>query len=272
METNEPYPIEITQIINAFLDRIEQVLLDRGTTRTERTSICAEVETQIHTMIERKIEAGAELNLELISGIIESMDPPESYAQSLGGESVVHSETLASSNQSPKMLPMFGFVGSLMERFHRTTPGVDWVAFGGLAATCIGLLLMLVGAGGGRAGEGVVAFGFLSIFAGVAACGISFWRIRHSNGLLTGQRVASVGMLMLPILLINAILCVILFASPFGRFLGAMAMATALVYANYRFVQYALSWLASYTAAAPLAQPVKPEPKTDSGVLTGATP
>ena len=25
------------------------------------------------------------------------------------------------------------------ERFHRTTPGVDWVAFGGLAATCIGL-------------------------------------------------------------------------------------------------------------------------------------
>ena len=272
METNEPYPIEITQIINAFLDRIEQVLLIRGTTRTERTSICAEVESQIHTMIERKIEAGAELNLELITGIIESMDPPESYAQSLGGESVVHTEPLASSTKSFKTSPLFELVGRLRERFHRTTPGVDWVAFGGLAATCIGLLLMLAGAGGGRAGEGVVAFGFLSIFAGVSACGISFWRIRHSNGFLTGQRVASVGMLMLPLLLINSILCVILFASPFGRFLGAVAMATALVYANYRFVQYALSWLASYTAAAPLAQPVKPEPKTDSGVLTGATP
>ena len=197
------------------------------------------------------------------------MDPPESYAQSVGVETVEQAEPHASSRQSPKMLPMFGFVSSLMERFHRTTPGVDWVAFGGLAASCIGLMLMLAGAGGGRAGEGVVAFGFLSIFAGVAACGISFWRIRHSNGFLTGQRVASVGMLILPLLLINAILCVILFASPFGRFLGAVAMATALVYANYRFVQYALRWLASYSAAAPLAQTVKTEPNTESGALTG---
>ena len=272
MDINEPYPIEITQIINAFLDRIEQVLLDGGTMRTERTSICAEVETQMHTMIERKIEAGAELNLELITGIIESMDPPESYAPSVEAESVVHTEPLASSTVFPRTFSPIDFIGSMKKRFHRTTPGLDWVAFGGLVATCIGLLLIIAGATGGRAGEVVVVFGFLSIFAGVAACGISFWRIRHSNGLLTGQRVASVGILVLPLLLINAILCVILFASPFGRFLGAVTLATALVYANYRFIQYALSWLASYSAVVPLAQPVKPEPNTDSGVLTGATP
>ena len=74
---------------------------------------------------------------------------------------------------------------------------------------------------------------------------------------------------MLPLLVINAILCAILFASPFGRFLGAVVMATALVYANFRFVQYALRWLATYSAAAPLAQPVKTEPNTESGGLTG---
>ena len=270
MEINEPYPIEVTQKINDFLDRVERVLLDRDTPRAERTSICAEVESQIHTMIERKMEAGAELNLELISGIIESMDPPESYARSVESESVEHVESASSKTTSSTKNPLFEFGSRLKERFHRVAPGIDLLAVGGLATTCFGLLLMLVGAGVGRGGQGIAAFGFLMFFAGVAASGISFWRIRHSKGLLTGQKVASVGILMLPLLIVNAILCVILFASPFGRFLGAVILAAGLIYANYRFVEYALRWLASNSAVAPLAEPTKPKPNTDSGLLSGA--
>ena len=268
MEINEPYPIDVTQRINDFLDRIERVLLDRDTPRAERTSICAEVESQIHTMIERKMEAGAELNLELIAGIIESMDTPESYAPTLESQTIKECATVTPPTTN---IPLYGFASWIKDRFQRTNPGIDWVAVSGLASTCFGSLLILAGARGGRGGEAVAVFGFLMIFAGVVASGISFWRIRHSNGLLTGQKVASIGMLILPLLIVNGILSGILFASPFGRFLGAVTLATGLVYANYRIVQYALRWLASYSAVAPLAEPTKPEPITDSGTLSGAT-
>ncbi|HUP82511.1 MAG TPA: hypothetical protein VM260_28415 [Pirellula sp.] len=91
----QAYPTNVTPRINDFLDRIEGVLLDRDTPRAERTSICAEVESQIHTMIERKMEAGAELNLELIAGIIESMDPPESYAPTLESQTIKNGDSNA---------------------------------------------------------------------------------------------------------------------------------------------------------------------------------
>ncbi len=271
MEINEHYPIAVTQRINDFLDRIERVLLDRDTLRAERTSICAEVESQIHTMIERKMESGAELNLELIAGIIESMDPPESYAPTLESQTIKDGDSIATLTPATTNIPLNGFASWIKDRFQHTTPGIDWVAVSGLASTCFGSLLILAGARGGRGGEAVAVFGFLMIFAGVAASGISFWRIRHSNGLLTGQKVASIGMLILPLLIVNGILSVILFASPFGRFLGAVTLATGLVYANYRIVQYALRWLASYSAVTPLVEPTKPEPITDSGTLSGAT-
>ena len=262
MEINEPYPIDVIQRINDFLDRIERVLLDRDTPRAERISICAEVESQIHTMMERKMEAGAELNLELVCGIIESMDPPESYASTAESQTIKEGDSNASVTPATTNIPLYGFASWIKDRFQRTTPGIDWVAVSGLASTCFGSLLILAGARGGRGGEAVAVFGFLMIFAGVAASGISFWRIRHSNGLLTGQKVASIGMLILPLLILNGILSVILFASPIGRFLGAITLVTGLVYANYRFVQYALRWLASYSAVVPLAEPTKPEPST----------
>ena len=271
MELNEPYPIEVTQSINAFLDRIEQVLLNRGTPRAERTSICSEVETQIHTLIERKVEAGAELHLDLVTGIIESMDPPESYAASV--EPIAHAEPLLNAEQHPsksqstKRNRVFDFVRTHLNRPPRTSPELDWVAICGLVATCFGLLFIAVGLTG-RSEVGAV-LGFLILFAGVIASGISFWRIRHSNGLLTGQRIASIGVIMLPLVIVNLILGAVLFASPFGRFLGAVVMAVGLIYLNYRMVQHALHWLSCYSAKAPGAEPYKPEPNADSAVPSG---
>ena len=274
MEINEPYPTELKLSINRFLDRIEQVLLNSGTSRAERTSICAEVETQIHAMIERKLEAGAELNLELVNGIIESMDPPESYAPSaepvLQAEPVLMAEPISTASKPSPKQKFLGYVRKILNRPKRTTPALDWVAISGLVATCFGTLLIATGLAG-RA-EGPTVFGFLMLFVGVAASGISFWRIRHSNGLLTGQRVASAGMLMLPFFIVDAVLSLILFASPFGRFLGAVVMATALLYANYRVFQAAMQWLALYTAKVPEGEFAKTEinrdPEIEPGQLT----
>ena len=271
MELNEPYPIEVTQSINVFLDSIEQVLLNRSTPRAERMSICAEVETQIHTLIERKVEAGAELNLDLVTGIIESMDPPESYAALaepvLHAETPLHAKPVPTAGKKTKKNLTLGYFRSLLNRPPRTSPELDWVAICGLAATCFGLLFIAVGLKGRS--EGGAGLGFLILFAGVIASGVSFWRIRHSNGLLTGQRIASIGVLILPMVIVNLILGAVLFASPFGRFLGAVVMAVALIYLNYRMVQYALHWLSCYSAKSPDAEPSKPESNTDSAVPSG---
>ncbi len=277
MDTNEPYPIEVMQCINRFLDRIEQVLLTQGTSRAERTSICAEVESQIHTMIERKLEAGAQLNLELVNGIIESMDPPESYAPSaepaMQSEPVLQAESISAATKESAEKVLLGYVRKIWDRPKRTKPQFDWVAICGPVVTLLGILLVFAGMRGRH--DGTTLIGFLMIFAGVAGSGISFWRIRNSNGLLTGQAIASAGMLMLPLLLVNGILSVFLFASPFGRFLGAIVLAAALLYVNYRMVTAAMHWLTSYSAKAPeevfaKAEKVR-EATIEPGPLSGVT-
>ncbi len=283
METNEPYPLEITKVINAFVDRIEQVLLESGTPRAERTSVCAEVESQIYTMIERRLEAGAELHLELVASIIESMDQPDSYAKSdsnattvdpiLVPESIPSSQPRASTSRPVEKQPFFASLRKKLSRPARTKPGLDWVAMAGLIASCAGALLAITGMVGRS--EFFLVAGFFWVFAGVVASSVSFWRIRHSNGLLTGQRIASVGILMLPIVFSNAVLISILFATPIGLVIGAIMLVTALVYANYRLVLYALRWLDSYSAREASASNVNADdslrqPESDAGQMPGA--
>ena len=277
MDMSEPYPANITQLISVFVDRIEQVLLSRGTPRVERTSICQEVETQIQMLIERRIESGAELNIDLVTGIIESMDPPESYAPAIDPiaeptlEPTRHAEPSPPISKQPDskpwaMPPFVSYVRKFLDRPARSTPVLDWVAVCGLVATCFGLLLTVTRPG--RGDESTI-FGLFFIMAGVAASAISFWRIRHSNGLLTGQRIASIGILMLPLLLINAFLITILFATPFGIILGVLAAIGIFVYGNYYILRYALRWLANYSVKTPSVELPKPEVSADHGMLPG---
>lgn len=281
MDMSEPYPANITQLISVFVDRIEQVLLSRGTPRAERTSICQEVETQIQMLIERRIESGAELNIDLVTGIIESMDPPESYAPAIDPiaeptleptlEPTRHAEPSSPISKQPDgkpwAMPTFvSYVRKFLDRPARMTPVLDWVAVCGLVATCFGLLLTVTRPG--RGDESAI-FGLFFIMAGVAASAISFWRIRHSNGLLTGQRIASIGILMLPLLLINAFLITILFATPFGIILGVLAAISIFVYGNYYILRYALRWLANYSVKTPEVELPKPEVSADRGMLPG---
>jgi len=105
--------------------------------------------------------------------------------------------------------------------------------------------------------------------AGVTASAFSFWRIRHSNGLLTGQRIASIGVLMLPFLLINALLIAILFATRLGIVLGVLTVVASLMYGNHYFLRQALRWLSIYSVNRAEADRVKPEVMADNGVLSG---
>ena len=253
METNETYPEIITQTINAFVDRIEQVLLTRGIARAERTSICTEVETQIHLMIERKVESGSELSLELVKGIIESMDPPESYAAPLDTAAIESTSTSPSTAPSKTPKPSernfgFAYLKTFLNTPKRTTPSVDWMAMAGVGAICIGVLLFQMALLSGRHGGEVFAVGsFFMIFAGAIASIVSFWRIRHSNGLLTGQKIASIGMIAVPFFLINALLCAFLFTTPIGYVVGAVLMLASLVYGNYWAVRKVIGWLGTYS-------------------------
>ncbi len=278
MDMSEPYPANITQLVSDFVDRIELVLLNRGTPRAERTSICQEVESQIQTLIERRIESGAELNIDLVNGIIESMDPPESYASAIDPiaepsiEPALHAKASPTldkqSDSKPWAMPPFvSNVRKFLDRPARSTPVLDWLAVCGLVATCFGLLLTVTRPG--RGDESAI-FGLFFMMAGVTASGISFWRIRNSNGLLTGQRIASIGILMLPFLLINALLITILFATPFGIILGVLAAIGIFVYSNYYILRYALSWLATYSVKTPNADLPKPEASADHGMLPSA--
>jgi hypothetical protein len=266
METNESYPLEVTNAINAFVDRIEQVLLQNGTPRAERTSVCAEVETQIHMMIERRLEAGGTLNLESVQGIIESMDPPESYAKpvelSHTGDSKPAPVAPPSADSSERRTKLDD-VKNWMRRTARTTPALDWLAIVGLAATSFGLLFVLAGLA--SRSEFALVSGFFWSFAGVLASGISFWRIRHSNGLLTGHRMALAGVLALPIAIANGIACTLLIATPLGAVLAMVGLATALVYGNYLSIRYAFRCLDSYSAAMAqsMTQESDPIPKPD---------
>ena len=278
MDMSEPYPANITQLISDFVDRIELVLLNRGTPRAERTNICHEVETQIQMLIERRTESGVELSIDLVNGIIESMDPPESYASAIDPiaeptiEPARHTEPSPpiskQSDSKPWAMPPFvSYVRKFLDRPARSTPVLDWVAVCGLVATCFGLLLTVTRPG--RGDESAI-FGLFFIMAGVTASAISFWRIRHSNGLLTGQHIASIGILMLPLLLTNALLITILFATPFGIILGVLAAIGIFVYGNYYILRYALRWLATYSVKTPNAELPKPEASADHGILPSA--
>ena len=276
MDMNEPNSIEITSLISAFVDRIEQVLLSRGIPRGERTNICQEVEAQIHMLIERRIESGAELNIDLVNGIIESMDPPESYSpETLPTvepiiEPVLQTGAALDASKQPAMPKtkpsVVDTVRKYLDRPKRTTPALDWVAICGLVATCFGLFLVVVRPG---RGDGAAIFGVFFIVSGVTASVFSFWRIRHSNGLLTGQRIASIGVLMLPFLLVNALFVAILFATRFGIVLGVLTVVVMLIYGNYYLLQHALRWLSVYSVKTADSERIKPEVMADNGVLSG---
>lgn len=67
--------------INDYLDAVERVLLDQKVSRSERTLILGELESQIHSMVIAKSDAGASVSLSLVSSILETLDSPESYGR-----------------------------------------------------------------------------------------------------------------------------------------------------------------------------------------------
>ena len=67
--------------INDYLDAVERVLLDQKVSRSERTLILGELESQIHSMVVAKTDPGASVSVSLVSSILETLDSPESYGR-----------------------------------------------------------------------------------------------------------------------------------------------------------------------------------------------
>lgn len=258
MESQQPMPPEIVQLIQSFVDRIETTLLARQLPRGERMTICDEIESQIYTMIARRTEAGAELNLELVNSIIESMDPPESYARNTLDEPNVpqfesdpvasnathNPEVPAGAIPAPSVSSRFKkFVPEFVSRHFGETPHTDPLGICGLIACLFGALLIPIGMGGRHGAEGVIVFGILLLFLGTIASAVSFWRIRSSHGKLLGTRYASLGLLVLPFVFTNCFLIAFAFATRLWMVLGALVLLAAFIYANYRVVRFALRWL-----------------------------
>jgi hypothetical protein len=252
METNQPYPTDVAQHIHAFVDSIERVLIERAVTRTERNTICDEVESQIQTMIERRVEAGAELNLELVRSIIESMDSAESYARSteLGPSAPVaesierKAEPLERPTQWKARLGKKQIQDLVPEFISRQFGGAtrtDFFAVVGLATSILGCLFLPFGMS--RRHESISVFGLFLLFVGTIASGIAFWRIRNSNGRLQGHRLASIGILVMPLLFLNAVLAAVLIAGRVGLVIGVIAVVAGVLYGNYRLIRFTLTWL-----------------------------
>ena len=259
METNQPQLSEITELIQSFVDSIERALIERGLPRSQRNNICDEVESQIQTMIERRVQAGAELNLELVHSIIESMDPAESYrqtAQPVANESVASSEVESrKESRLPSVDHALASLGAFTKGWQefiskqlRGSQSMQWLAALGLGISILGCLFLPFGMS--RRHEEMSVLGFLLLFAGTIASAIAFWRIRSSNGRLRGQTVASIGILVMPMAFMNGILAAVLILGRVGLVIGALAVFAAVIYGNYRFVRYALEWLVTSSIGA----------------------
>lgn len=76
-------PVELAEeshkSINVYLDAVEQVLLEQKVSRSERTLILGELESQIHSMIAAKSDSGASGSLSTVLSVLDTLDAPDSY-------------------------------------------------------------------------------------------------------------------------------------------------------------------------------------------------
>lgn len=80
---NHHTPLELEEeshkSINEYLDAVEQVLLAQKVSRSERTLILGELESQIHSMISAKSDSGASVSLSTVLSVLDTLDAPDSY-------------------------------------------------------------------------------------------------------------------------------------------------------------------------------------------------
>jgi hypothetical protein len=76
-------PVELAEeshkSINVYLDAVEQVLLEQKVSRSERTLILGELESQIHSMIAAKSDSGASGSSSTVLSVLDTLDAPDSY-------------------------------------------------------------------------------------------------------------------------------------------------------------------------------------------------
>jgi hypothetical protein len=248
MDSKSTLSTEMLQQIQNFVDQIDQVLIERGVPRIQRNNICDEVESQIQLLIDRRLQSGVELNSDLVTSTIESMDQPDSYRQSIdaGFQPDYRSSATGPENpHQPKSNSYWKrcqiafssfFAKHLGKESHTHLLAVAGLVLSGLGGVQLPLGIVI-------RSEAVTVFGLLLLFLGALTSGIAFWRIRNSNKHLLGQKYSSVGILISPFLFGNMALAAFLAATRLGLVLGVLAVVALIAFCNYKLFRRALRWL-----------------------------
>jgi len=243
--------------MDAYLDAVEAVLLEQKTPRSERILILGELESQIHAVIALRLEAGAELQPDLVRSIIESLDTPESYridAQHANAGSPIGSEleSKTHTSEAKESVSIDSGVGSTKERDPRFQ-AVHWL--GKLAAyrqrsridefaiaSCICALgALLIAASTGRDREAGIVLTGLLLTVGCCLGWFSTYRIKRSDGKLWGGRLAFTGGMILPFMLANIAAITLVVQTP----LWILILIAAVLFANYWVIRRTWAWIAS---------------------------
>ncbi|MFO0915147.1 MAG: hypothetical protein U0795_19455 [Pirellulales bacterium] len=219
------WPDDVRSRVDDYLDRVERALASRLVPRSDRRSIVDEIETQIETLVSRRTDEGAKLNVVLIEEILQRMDPAESYGE--GPERTADAEGSPSGDfhaQTAHAKP------TQAEVIRPQVPRRDPVAIAALLLWGFVVLTLMTGA------ERLIVF--CGMPAALVATGLAIWsiyRIRNSDGWLHGLGWAFGAACILPVLMIQWFLW--LFAeTPLALVLMVTVFLAVNIYVHYRVI------------------------------------
>ncbi len=113
-------PVELAEeshkSINNYLDAVEQVLLEQKVSRSERTLILGELESQIHSMIAAKSDSGASGSLSTVLSVLDTLDAPDSYRRAEPMSDSLSKESIAEPLDSQVPLESHAHFGKASEK------------------------------------------------------------------------------------------------------------------------------------------------------------
>lgn len=255
MESSMNWPDDVRRRVDEYLDCVERALVSRLVPRSDRRSIVDEIETQIETLVSRRRDEGAELNVVLIEEILQRMDPAESYGE--GPESTVGAEGSPSGvYQGQAASTRNGHA----EVIRPQVPRLDPVVIAAILLLGFVVLTLFTGA------ERLIVFTGLP--AAVVATGLAIWsiyRIRHSDGWLHGLGLAFGAACILPVLMIQSFLW--LFAeTPLALVLMVTLFLAVNVYVHYRIIAAIWRRVSDGYQPRPMPPGATTAPRFDQGI------
>ncbi|HEY4232380.1 MAG TPA: hypothetical protein VGM76_03070 [Lacipirellulaceae bacterium] len=140
-------------LINAYLDSVEQALISAGAPRTDRLQVLQDLEAQIADMLAQQPRP---LTEDIVHSVIAQLEPPSHFAANYAnGKELNAAETRPSRSQSRFRWPM--------------------IAAAGCASVLIGYVFLMLAAAIGAAGPAVGMIAML-LLIGIAVTPLAIWK------------------------------------------------------------------------------------------------